>query len=818
MEALARLQLRRPVAILAAVLVSVAFAGVLASRLTLRTGVTELLPENKQSVRTAHDVAARLAAASTLVVVARGKDKLALERFVDALAPELRALPPGYVGSVDDGIRAARAYVESHALYAPLADVEAAHARIVERYDYEVGRAMGTLLDESEPPPPITLESLRGDEARAELDELERRFPDGYYLEPGGELIAVVVRTDVPVGDVARSHELCDLVRAAIARVDPERFEAGMQVDLAGDFIEALEENEQVAADLGEVGVAGVLLILGLVFCFFLRVRPLLLLALTIAAGVSWTFGLAALRIGHLNASTGFLVSIVAGNGINFGIIYLARYLEARREHDVGESLRIAHTATWLPTLAAAGAAMVAYGSLLATSCRAFRQFGEIGGCGMVLSWLATYLVLPSLLVVSERLVPLARSPRRFSYGRPFALLALRHPRAIVAAGAVATIASLVVAVRYVAADPMEYDLANTRTVAGTSAARALELRAAAVVGRGAWDGVAILVDRPEQAPLLETALLAEHGDAIGEVVTLFDFVPSDQDDKLELFADARRLVERARAKRFIDDAAWRELEPHLAKLDTRAIGLHDLPDAIAATFTEKDGTRGRVVYVVPAEGRTLNDARYLMAWADALRETRLADDSVVHGSGRSIIFADLVLVVIEDTPRSIFLSLVLTSLVVLIAFRARREAWLALGALLVGFAWMLGCVALSGMKLNFLNVVALPITLGIGADYAVNVVQRANGAATRAELATAITETGGAVILCSLTTTVGYLALTLSSSRAIRGFGIAAAAGEVACVLAAVLVLPAFLALRSRGAAQPGGLSSSGRSMPTTL
>jgi hypothetical protein len=56
------------------------------------------------------------------------------------------------------------------------------------------------------------------------------------------------------------------------------------------------------------------------------------------------------------------------------------------------------------------------------------------------------------------------------------------------------------------------------------------------------------------------------------------------------------------------------------------------------------------------------------------------------------------------------------------------------------------------------------------------------------------VVETGGAVITCAMTTTIGYLALMLSINRGIVTFGLAAAAGEFFCVLAAVLFLPAFL------------------------
>ena len=72
-----------------------------------------------------------------------------------------------------------------------------------------------------------------------------------------------------------------------------------------------------------------------------------------------------------------------------------------------------------------------------------------------------------------------------------------------------------------------------------------------------------------------------------------------------------------------------------------------------------------------------------------------------------------------------------------------------------------------------------------------------------------AVIETGGAVVLCSLTTTLGYAALTLSVNRAVQGFGVAAVAGEIACVLSGVLVLPAFLWWRTSRQLTPQQASS---------
>ncbi|HEX7625255.1 MAG TPA: RND transporter, partial [Anaeromyxobacteraceae bacterium] len=66
--------------------------------------------------------------------------------------------------------------------------------------------------------------------------------------------------------------------------------------------------------------------------------------------------------------------------------------------------------------------------------------------------------------------------------------------------------------------------------------------------------------------------------------------------------------------------------------------------------------------------------------------------------------------------------------------------------------------------------------------------------------------ETGGAVALCSLTTIIGYASLLVADNQALRGFGLLASLGEVACFTAALFALPAWL-LRPEGCTPaPGG------------
>ena len=100
---------------------------------------------------------------------------------------------------------------------------------------------------------------------------------------------------------------------------------------------------------------------------------------------------------------------------------------------------------------------------------------------------------------------------------------------------------------------------------------------------------------------------------------------------------------------------------------------------------------------------------------------------------------------------------------------------------------------SLLGIRINFLDFVALPITIGIGIDYSVNIAAR-HRSEGRGSAARILAAAGPAVALCSFTTVVGYASLLFSANQGIRSFGLAALIGEVTCIGAAIALAPALL------------------------
>ena len=148
---LGELQAQRPWLFVALAILSLLPAGFAAKGIGFKSDFAELLPDNKPSVIEMRRVSKRLAGASTLSIVAEvpQSNPAALKRFVDAVVPRLKALGPERVGAVDFGVQDARAFFEKNKLfYASYDDLKKAHDEVVERYDYEIAKKQGTLLDD----------------------------------------------------------------------------------------------------------------------------------------------------------------------------------------------------------------------------------------------------------------------------------------------------------------------------------------------------------------------------------------------------------------------------------------------------------------------------------------------------------------------------------------------------------------------------------------------------------------------------------------------------------------------------------------------
>ncbi len=778
----------------------------------LRSDLEELLPRDSPSVVALDELRRRVGAHQYLgIVVDFGSpsNAAAAERFVDDLAARVRTYPPTLVSDVRSGDQAERAFLDRHgALYLDVGDLERIRSRIEARRDFEAAKETGALLDEDTPPPPVELDDLQS--------RYEKRLGVGHERGDGGRYTSVKDHLTVLVIEVGQystgtstARKLIDRVRGEIAALGgPDRYAAGMRIGFAGDAEISVEELSALVSDLSVSSVIVVVCVLGAIVVYYRWWRSLWIVGPPLLVATLFAFAVASLppfRVTSLNSNTAFLGSIIIGNGINFGLILLARYVEERRAGaEVRASLERAVDGARGGTLAAAAAAAASYGSLAFTNFRGFQQFGYIGGLGMLFAWGAAFLLMPSLVARLDRDESTRPKPRpertRFSYW--VAALVRRAPWAVMAV----TTALTAVAVYQVAHFRRETDIESNFS--------RLRRRDTWKSGEGYWgkrmDGVlgeyltplAILGDDPEQARAVEARLKAlesqpSFADRIDSIRSIDDVLPSRQGEKLALLAAIQ------------DDLTPRVLasltpkqQDYAAKLtgaDLTPVTLDQLPRSFMLGLREKDGRAGDIVLVYPQAAADWWNGDQMRSFVGGLRE--VARESALGGrpprvAGSIALSTDLAHAIMVDGARACAIAFAGVVAVVILLLRLRRATVYVVAALLVGVLWLAGATHVLGIRINFANFIAFPITLGIGVDYAVNVVSRYELDGARDVLG-AVRSTGAAVALCSLTTIIGYSSLLMAQNRALYLFGLLAVMGEIACLSVALAGLPAFMLLR---------------------
>jgi len=133
--------------------------------------------------------------------------------------------------------------------------------------------------------------------------------------------------------------------------------------------------------------------------------------------------------------------------------------------------------------------------------------------------------------------------------------------------------------------------------------------------------------------------------------------------------------------------------------------------------------------------------------------------------------------------------------LFLLIDFRSIKYTLFAMVPLALGTVCMVGVMTLLQMKFTMVNILALPLLIGIGIDYGVHILHRYH-LEGRAAMSAVLPYTGRAVLLSALTTMMGFGSMGIASHRGIAGLGILLLVGVGICCIASMVVLPSMLTL----------------------
>jgi predicted RND superfamily exporter protein len=723
-----------------------------------------------------------------------------LHRLADELADRALKLPQGAPRLVDyRPERMQEFFAGRRLLYANVQDLEDLEDRVEQRIAYEKKKANPFRLDlgEDERPPSFDDIFERYKEKASQL----HYYPSGYYDGEDGQSLAMIFYAANGMTGYEASLEFRDRIHRLAKEVAAE---LGLQVNIqfTGDIESVIQEQHSLQADI-LTSTLIVLILEGLLLLAFYRWKPALLaLGFPLAVGTLMTFAISYWVIGSLNASSAFLGSIIVGNGINPGIILLSRYVEERRR---GLAPRLAMTTAMrgclVPTLVASAAAAVSYASLMITDFRGYSHFGFMGGVGMILCWISTYLLLPPVAVAVDTRWPLQiQQGRESRLDRAFGAVGafgVQRARAI-GFGTLALTLIAAIGIARIAPDPIDHDTTHLRSKWATERGGTLEVdqKVDAILKRVLTPVVILVSKESEVVPLArayqDQIRLPNREHLLGEVLTLQSLVPADQERKAEIVNRVRKQLRPDRLAR-LDEKTRQLVRDWLPAADVAPFTARDLPEDVRRQFRESDGSEGNLVLVFPKHGLPTTDGRIVTRIAAEAREVPLPQGAIAAGS--YLVFADMFEAIAHDGPIATAAALIAVVLLSLALARGAKGTFAVTASLFIGVLWTVGIAGLWNTRFNFLNFIALPITFGIGVDYAANIFGRFRASAsTREDLIRALSSSGAAVAVCSGTTVIGYSSLLFSRNQALFSFGALSVLGEIACLTAALLVLPALL------------------------
>ena len=602
------------------------------------------------------------------------------------------------------------------------------------------------------------------------------------------------------------------------------------RVRLSGSVPMADEEFATVQ-DGALVNATGtIVIVLTILWLALKSARIIVAVFVNLFVGLAITAALGLMMVGALNMISVAFAVLFVGLGVDFAIQFSVRYRAER--HDVPKlrpALTQAAEKIGVPLTLAAAAVAAGFLSFLPTDYRGVSELGQIAGVGMLIAYGTSITLLPALISVLNP----PGEPEEIGYHALAPIdRFLQNYRVPVIVG---TLAIAVLGSPLLYFLTFDFDPIHLRSPQTESISTLLELGGDPRVGINSVNVVAPSLD--------EASTVAEKLGKLPQVLqatTLLSFVPQAQDQKLALIrdlgrrlgqvlqqptsskppsdaeniaalngmadqlnkiagtaqgsgaaaaerlaADALKLAEADEAARVRAQAAFVvPLETALAQLrgflGAEPVTKDNLPQTIKRQWVAPDG-RARVE--VAPKGNT-NDTEVLRSFA----RTILA--AYPNATGGPISILESSHTVVMAFFEAGFYALVSIATLLWVVLKRFGDVLLTLVPLLLAGVVTLEICVLIGMPLNFANIIALPLLLGVGVAFKIYYIMAWRSGRTNL-LQSSLTR---AVIWSALTTATAFGSLWLSRHPGTSSMGKLLALSLVCTLAAAVLFQPALM------------------------
>jgi hopanoid biosynthesis associated RND transporter like protein HpnN len=598
---------------------------------------------------------------------------------------------------------------------------------------------------------------------------------------------------------------------------------------LTGPVPIADEEFATLQKNAGLNGLITTVLVVLILWLALRSMKIVLCVAITLAVGLALAAALGLLMVGAFNPISLAFAVLFIGLGADFSIQFSVRYRAERHLNpDLRGALVDAARRIAAPLTLAAAAAAAGFMSFLPTHYAGMAELGLIAGCGMGIAYVASMLVLPALIQVVRP--PGEPEPLGYAALARVDRFLAGHRYAVIAATTAIALAGLPLLSHL----RFDFDPLNLRDPSEEAIATYHELSRDPLLNPHT---IEVLTPSPEAAAAVAHRLA--HLPLVGEIRTIDSFVPSDQAQKAALIAKTARELDEAldpppmsspsdadniaalqtgrsnlmlvadagagadadAAKRLADDLSKLIAAPATVRMTAQTaltqplaidlaelrLALHpqlitrsNLPEPIRASWVTQDG-RARVEVAPKAD---MHEEVALRQFAQALRALEPT------ATGAALEALEWGNTIIDAFILAGTCALVSIAMLLWVVLRRIGDVLLTLVPLLVAALVTLEICALFDFPLNYANIIALPLLLGVGVAFKIYYVMAWRAGET-AFLQSPLTR---AVFFSALMTAVAFGSLSFSSHPGTASMGKLLGL-SLACTLAsAALFQPALM------------------------
>lgn len=628
------------------------------------------------------------------------------------------------------------------------------------------------------------------------------RARDVSLIDEDSRTARIVVRPITTAQDRQFAKAFHDHLEAVLA-ANPPPDEAIRIAWIGGAHHHSVEDTRTLSRDLGWTSGLAALFVLIIVAVAFRDLRATIIVFLPIVIGNIWTLGLMAMVAGALNTFTSAGVAILIGLGIDFAVHLFGRYREIR---STGVSLEHALAAAWEksgPPCTTAGLTSAAgFLALMAATFQGFSQIGIMLAFGLLMCLGVMLVLLPAMIRLMEskkggKALPGANVGADGPSSNSYRLAPTGLMIAVIVTGVAGAIALPQL--------DFDYDLSTMRAEGSaydelTDVERELAESSFAPLVVTYPSSEALIAGQAELTAKRDRDELP----FVGQIVSVENLLPTDSDERLNVLRQLAQVV-RSPNIRYVHASPARpmvEALMPLREMDLGPISETDLPDGLLEMAGGGSDEYRLLVFPNGNVWDMRNALEMLQGVQDAVEDRPVAGPVAVQGLAYKYTSRDM--------PIVGGLALILVTLLTAIDLRRPLFTLGAIGTLIAGLTWAGVALKVLGVSLSIVNVIGVPILLGIGIDVVIHLLHRLReegpGGVRRAWLTT-----GVAAVVSTGTTVASFAALLLASSRGIRSLGELVVVGLTTITLVGALFLPLAWAAGWRISGQAPGQKGEG-------